>query len=177
MSCLDHDLSDHELEQLKEHADSCEQCRELLGDLRGITHALESAPQLDPPENVEVLVMSRVMQFSEPAAEKGDNLLKAVYGTLALVGLLLFWAVSAGLQGFGVMDVLLQGIRSLFIFVEEAWNYQVAYHLVSSIFSQGIDSLITTLQAVYVLAGLGSIVAGIKKLQQGPGLTHTKVRC
>lgn len=164
MRHFDHALLEDERKQLERHLDSCPKCRSLMADLQGIMQTLETARPLEPPSGMEQLVMNRIQSLPESPAHGPNNLITALYGSMSAAAVMLACAVAMGLGGNGILTLVSQGAAGLNSFLEQAWNFQIVYNLLSVFFSQMIFSIVNTIQAVYVIAGFAAIVVGIKKL-------------
>ncbi len=175
MRHFDHALEEDERELIEKHAGSCPRCRALLGDLRGIMQILETAPPVEPPSDLEKLVMNRIQSLSTSPVNGTNNLLKALYGSMSVAAVMLASVVTQGLHEASILNLLLLWARGLYLFLENAWNFQIVYHLLSGVFSQMIFSILNTIEAVYIIAGLVAVIVGVKKLLL-PGLTFQKVK-
>jgi hypothetical protein len=175
MRHFDHALSEGERELLDQHIGFCPRCRALMGDLQGIMQTLETAPPMEPPSDLEKLVMNRIQSLPVSQSNGSNNLIKALYGSMSMAAVMLTCAVSLGLHEAGILDLFLLSAHGLNSFLEKAWNFQIVYNLLSGVFSQMIFSILNTIQAVYIIAGFTAIVVGFKKLVM-PGPAFQKVK-
>jgi hypothetical protein len=171
MRHFDHLLNKEESELLSRHADSCPGCRALMSDMSSIMQALETAPVVEPPADMEKMVMNRIDSLPENREHESNNIIKAIYGTLSVVAVMLACVVTLGVYD-GVLSLMFQGAGSLNSFIENAWNLQVVYNLVTDAFSQILFSIFNTIQAVYILAGFTAVILGFIKLIQPGSFFH-----
>ncbi len=164
MRHFDHALGEDERERLDQHMDSCPNCRAFMEELQGILQAMETAPPVEPPAELEKLVMNRIQSFPESPARGSNNQVKALYGSMSAAAVLLACMVTPGLHEDGIINLLLQGVRGLNSFLENAWKFQVVYNLLYGVFSHMIVPFLNTIQAVYIVAGFTAVIMGIKKL-------------
>jgi hypothetical protein len=165
MRHFDHELNEEERELLEQHLASCPECRALMADLQGIMLKLETSPMMEPPSHMEEMVMKRIQPMPDSQESGSNNFLKALYGSMSFIAVMLACAVTLGVQD-GILSLISEGAVSLNSFIENAWNFQIVYNLVSELFSQIIFSVLNTIQAVYVIAGFAAIIVGFKKLLQ-----------
>ncbi len=163
MKSFDHAINERDQELLNQHMNSCPHCRALMGDLKGIMNTLETIPQLEPPLDMENLVMNRIHSLPVYQERSAKDLLKALYGSMSVIAVVLGCVVTLGVQD-GILSLLSQGAESMNSFLENAWNFQIVYNLLSDVFSQMLASIVSTIQYVYVIAGLAAVIAGFKKL-------------
>ncbi len=163
MQIFDHAINESDRELLDQHMISCPNCSALMADMTGIIHTLETAPQLEPPADMEKLVMSKIQSLHSYQEGSANDILKALYGSLSVLAVVLGCVVTLGIQD-GILSLISQGADSLNSFLENAWNFQIVYNLLSDVFSQMISSIVSTIQYVYIIAGFAVIIAGFKKL-------------
>lgn len=165
MRHFDHLLNKDELELLNQHIDSCPDCRALMNDMNIIMLTLETAPLVEPPADLEKMVMRQIDFLPESREHESNNMIKALYGSLSVIAVMLACIVTLGVYD-GILSLISQGAGGLNSFLENAWNFQVVYNLLTDVFSQIIFSILNTIQAVYILAGFSVIVLGFIKLIQ-----------
>lgn len=175
MRHFDHALKEDERDQIEKHAASCPHCGALWGELKGILYILETAPPVEPPPDLEKLVMNQIDSLSASPSDGANDVLKALYGSMSAAAVIMAFAVTPGLHDSGILDLLLVGARSLNSLLENAWNVQVVYNLLSGVFPQIIFTALNTIQAVYIIAGFAAVIVGVKKLVM-TGMDFQKVK-
>jgi len=172
MRYFDHNLSEHELETLDQHLDSCPSCRLLFSQLSGILTTLESAalaePQaLEPPADWERLVLDRVMSLPVQPDKDESVSAKVVYGSVSGIAALLLWAISLTHQGAGLADLLLAGRHYLDLSSGMMLNLQVVYQIAASLFSSEIQSLFLGIRNFFFFAMFLSVLVAVKMVFAG----------
>jgi hypothetical protein len=164
MRHFDHVLIEEERKQLVQHIESCQHCRALMDDLQGIMQTLETSPQVEPPPDLEKLVMNRIQSLPASTENSSNNFLKALYGSISIAAVMLASAFTLGLHEDSIPSIISHGATGLFSFLENVWNFQIVYNLLSGVFPQIISSISKTIQAVYIIAGFAAIIMGVKSL-------------
>lgn len=175
MRQFDRSLDEGERELLEQHMNSCPDCRALFRDLQGVLRTLESAPPVEPPADLEKLVMNRIEALPVSPANGSDNLIKALYGSMSMAAAMLAFAATLGFNDTGILSFISTAAAGLNSFLEITWNFQIVYNLLTGIFSRMIFSVLSTIQAVYIIAGFTAVIVGIKKLVlTGPAFQKVK---
>jgi hypothetical protein len=152
MRHFDHELEGRDREALDRHLLSCRRCRALREDLTGILDTLEDVVPVEPDADLERLVLDRIMSL--PAApEKGrDTLPKVLYGTLTALAALLFLVLGLSFQGMGYLDLVLAAEDYTYWFSALLVNLQIAYGIISGLFSVDVFEASREILAVSVLS-------------------------
>ena len=99
-----------ERQALNAHVAQCSACAALLGELRGVEHALAAGPDDAPPRDGLQRVLARVAQADPARARRAEWVRAAATSAAALLAA--GWAVRAGaerLLAFGVVPASLAG--------------------------------------------------------------------
>ncbi len=89
MKFFDGNISSKEDECLKEHINSCDNCRAEYNSLNEIFNCYEEDITVEPPEGFEASVMERVKEYDDLRRKKVDRNLMIVYGaTFVAMGII-----------------------------------------------------------------------------------------
>jgi predicted anti-sigma-YlaC factor YlaD len=95
MKFFDKELNDIEEAQLKQHLKNCKNCSEEFNSLKEIFDIVEQDSGIEPPEDFELQVMSRIANEAKIYKKSSDNNL-FVYNTLLVSISLVFVIIFAG---------------------------------------------------------------------------------
>lgn len=171
MRQLDHELSDDERVLLNQHLDSCPSCPVLSSDLTGILIALESATPLEPPPDLELVVLSRVASLEVASTGNGGGPAKVLCGALAGLMALLCALVGPRVLDISPIELLATGTGYLDWFSSILFNLQIAYQIAASPFLPAMSFVVRDVQILSVLfmglAFVGAIRATVGGLADG----------
>lgn len=91
MKYLDNELSNSEHAKLIHHINKCSQCCAELQEYNSIVKVLEEDKDIEPPENFEMAVMSKIRLINNSKKLRGENrllILFFLFGILLLMGMI-----------------------------------------------------------------------------------------
>lgn len=97
MKFFDRELNDIEEAQLKQHLKTCKDCSEEFNSLKEIFDIVELEPEIEPPEDFEIQVMSRIAKETKMYKNNNENT-SFIYNILLVSVSLIFVTIFSGVQ-------------------------------------------------------------------------------
>jgi hypothetical protein len=139
--------------ELMQHIEKCSSCREQFNQFKEIIGSLEQTKEINPPEDFEKAVMSKVHAYISSKTEKSEKfLITIVMGTLAIlsVSLVVFGTLISNLNLFQVV----LNIGGIINIISSLWLYISFFSNTSNLFSSLDFNLIkTVIAALFVFSG------------------------
>jgi hypothetical protein len=167
MRHFDHELEGRDREDLDRHLLSCRRCRALREDLTGILGALEDVVPVEPDADLERLVLDRIMSLPAAPVRSRDPLPKVFFGTLAALTALLFLVLGLSFQGVGYLDLVLAAEDYTYWLSGFFVNLQIAYGIVSGLFSVDVFESSREILAVSVVSFSVLLLMAVKAAFRG----------
>ena len=151
MRYFDHDLSNPDRQLLDRHLNSCSLCSALFLDLTGILSSLENSVQIEPPLELERLILKKVRLLPTPGKTAQNELVKVIYGSVALLSALVLVIICIAIGDTGFFELLLAGSSYLDSLSNIALILQILYQNINPLFSPRIASLFREIQVIGTL--------------------------
>lgn len=127
MKYFDKEINDIEEAQLKQHIKTCTKCSGEFLSLKGIFADIEQDPQIEPPEDFELQVMSRIekeVKMYTKANEESAFVYNILLVTISFVFVILFGGILW--EAFKAPIDLLQTAKSLIEFLKDLFSAAVS---------------------------------------------------